>query len=58
VEKSEFVEALAHIINEEMHFVGVGEVQTFHQAGLLTRDEGLVVKLDDGTEFQVTVTRR
>ncbi len=32
-------------------------VQTFTEAGLLTRDEGLVVKLLDGNEFQITVVQ-
>ena len=32
-------------------------VESFKEAGVLTRDEGLVVRLDDGSEFQITVTR-
>lgn len=27
----------------------------FGEAGVLTRDEGLVLKMADGTEFQITV---
>jgi len=33
-------------------------VVTFGEAGLLTRDEGLVLKFEDGTEFEVTITPR
>lgn len=33
----------------------VERAYSFEDAGLLTRNEGLVVRLDDGTEFQVTV---
>lgn len=35
----------------------VAGVSTFDEAGVLTRNAGLVVRLDDGTEFQVTVVR-
>ena len=30
-------------------------IQTFQEAGLLTRDKGLVIRLPDGNEFQITV---
>lgn len=33
------------------------KVKTFEQAGLLTRDNGLVITLPDGTEYQLTITR-
>jgi hypothetical protein len=32
-------------------------VETFADAGVLTRDEGLVIRLGTGSEFQVTVVR-
>ena len=31
--------------------------QTFDDAGILTRDNGLVIILPDGSEFQVTIKR-
>lgn len=31
--------------------------ETFEAAGLMTRDDGLVVRLADGTEYQITVQR-
>ena len=33
------------------------QVQSFEQAGILTRDAGLVLTLADGSEYQVTVIR-
>ena len=36
--------------------VGV-ELDEFKSAGILTRDAGLVIRLKDGSEFQITVVR-
>ena len=36
---------------------GVESVSTFREAGVLTRNEGLVLRMEDGTEFQVTVVQ-
>lgn len=33
------------------------KVETFHDAGLLTRDNGLVLTLTDGSEFQITIVK-
>lgn len=30
----------------------------FSQAGLMTRDSGLILKMDDGTEYCLTITKR
>lgn len=35
----------------------VESVRTFADVGLLTRDDGIVVRLSDGSEFQVTVVQ-
>lgn len=32
-------------------------VKTFEAAGVLTRNKGLVVTTEDGTEFQVTIVK-
>ncbi len=32
-------------------------IRTFAEADLLTRDAGLVLRMDDGSEFQVTIVR-
>ena len=33
-------------------------VRSFQQTGLLTRDKGVLITLPDGSEFQLTITRR
>lgn len=35
----------------------IADVTTFSNAGILTMNDGLVVTLDDGTEYQVTVVK-
>lgn len=35
----------------------VTDVETFDQAGVLTRNAGVVVTLSDGSEFQLTIVR-
>lgn len=35
----------------------VREITSYADAGVLTRDAGFVVRLGDGTEFQITVVR-
>lgn len=31
------------------------EVRSFEEAGVLSRDEGLVLRMQDGSEFQITI---
>ena len=33
------------------------EVATYEEAGLLTGNEGLVIKAEDGSEYQVTIVQ-
>ena len=33
------------------------EVTSFQEDGVLTMNEGVTVRMDDGTEFQVTIVR-
>ena len=35
----------------------VRNVESFETAGLMTSNEGLVVHMDDGTEFQLTIVQ-
>ena len=37
---------------------GIASVVSFERAGLLTSNEGIIVRLADGSEFQVTVVMR
>ena len=32
-------------------------VQTFEEAGVMTYDKGLVIRLPDGSEYQITITQ-
>jgi len=44
--------------DEEGYFPGdVRDVESFSQAGLMTGDEGLVLTLADGSEFQLQIVR-
>jgi len=43
--------------DEGHHKGGVTMLATFEALGLMTGNAGLVVRLDDGSEFQVTIVR-
>lgn len=45
-------ELLRELLEEE----GI-EVRTYEEEGILTRDEGLVIRTEDGSEYQVTIVR-
>ena len=51
------VDGAASAVNEVFDPDGVQGVATFEDAGVMTRNRGLVVTMDDGTEFQLTVVR-
>lgn len=36
---------------------GIKSIETFDEAGLLTKDEGLVFRFEDGSEYQMAVTK-
>lgn len=36
----------------------IAEVEDFVQAGVLTRDKGLIIRLSDGSEFDITISQR
>lgn len=44
-------------VNESFDPDGVANVSTFEEAGVLTMNAGLVVRMDDGSEFQLTIVR-
>ena len=44
-------------LNEDGEEIRIKSVCTFDTAGLLTRDRGVVVKLEDGSEFQVSIVK-
>lgn len=47
---------LMDIIRELLEDEGF-EVRTYEEAGLLTRNEGLVIKTEDGDEYQITIVK-
>lgn len=53
MEEYEFAEVLADAL--EVH--AGADSRSFAQGGLMTSDTGLVVRLEDGSEFQVTIVR-
>ena len=44
-------------LNESFDPDGIRDVVTFEDAGVLTSNAGLVVRMDDGCEYQITVVR-
>lgn len=59
--EDEMVELLREILDaadtESVVEWGIDRTDTFGDRGLLTLDAGLVVRMSDGSEFQVTVVR-
>jgi len=55
MDKFQMVELLRTLLEEEL--TENSRIQTFQEAGLLTHDEGLVVRLPDRNEFQITVVQ-
>jgi hypothetical protein len=55
MDKFQIVELLGTLLEEEL--TEESRIQAFQEAGLLTRDEGLVVRLPNGDEFRVTVVQ-
>ena len=47
---------ITKIIREGIENI-VEEVRTYEEAGLLSYDEGLVVTLPDGREYQITIVQ-
>jgi len=44
-------------LNESFDPDGVHDARPYDELGVLTQNAGLVVRMDDGSEFQVTVVR-
>lgn len=50
-------ETLIEMFCEQYDFSGPADVRRFAETGLLTRDKGVVVRFDNGIEFQITIVR-
>lgn len=53
-------DALNLLISGELDLVDtalgeVSNIKTYAEAGTLTRDSGLVLRMEDGSEFQITI---
>lgn len=53
-------DALNLLISGELDLVDtalgeVSDIKTYAEAGILTRDSGLVLRMEDGSEFQITI---
>lgn len=53
-------DALKLLISGELDLVDtalgeVSNIKTYAEAGILTRDSGLVLRMEDGSEFQITI---
>lgn len=44
-------------VNESFDPDGVRNAVTFDEAGVLSSSAGLVVRMDDGSEYQITIVR-
>ena len=44
-------------LNRDDEVIKIKHVHTFELAQLLTKDKGLVVTLEDGSEFQLTIVK-
>ncbi len=61
--ESAFAACLAAVLNGEVEVNesfdpdGIHRAVPYDEAGVLTRNAGLVVVMDDGSEFQVTIVR-
>ncbi|HOD84367.1 MAG: hypothetical protein BWX88_03447 [Planctomycetes bacterium ADurb.Bin126] len=53
----EMEDLLANLLQNEDEAPDVRRVTTFEEAGILTYNRGLIVRTEDGSEFQITIVR-
>jgi len=51
----EAISCLEDLTEEEERETKINRIETFKDAGILTMDEGLVLKMKDGTKFYLTI---
>jgi hypothetical protein len=61
--EKDFADRLMDIIESGRDYAAafdhqIRRVRTYEEVGMLTRDAGLVVETEDGTEFQITIVAR
>ena len=52
----EFIDLLQEILDEHCD-EDIARIVTYSDAGMLTRDAGLVIRMTSGDEFQVTIVQ-
>lgn len=52
-----FADEAQLVLEEELDPSLVRSIKTFEEVGMLTREAGLVVAMQDGSEFQVTIVQ-
>ena len=52
-----FEERLLNLIAEDEDWMLAKSVNTFENEGILTHNKGLVVRLNNGSEFQITIVK-
>ena len=58
-----FARCLVDLFNREIDFDdptdphGIRDAMSYDEAGVLTNNAGLVVRMDDGSEYQITIVR-
>ena len=58
ITESSLTELLADLLTSETDSSDcVARVTTYEEAGVFTNDAGLVVRMTDGKEFQITIKR-
>jgi hypothetical protein len=56
---AEHIEDAIYNREEDVKFDGpyVDDITTFEDFGMLTKNKGLVIKMEDGSEFQITIVK-
>ena len=60
MDEQTFQDALKALLEEQstvLSEIKIKRVSTFEEAGVMTRNAGLVVRLKDNTKFQVTIVQ-
>lgn len=59
ISEEKFEEELRYVLDElNIEGVGVRSAQSFEESGVLTRDRGVRVKMDNGNIFYLTIQRQ
>jgi len=57
VNEIEFETMLYEVLQDDVTVPEISRVQTFEEAGLLTRNRGVVVRTADGSTFQISIVQ-